>query len=372
MRTGCVAWVSPDRFPWWPAYVCDPSKVDPAMHNLKSTRARKNIVTQALENHALSIVYYFGTHDFGLLKSANLREWGGPDHAKMLGMHPSSTNTELWVVTKFSLAKHEAEMYLAQCALGKDVLPYLNVELEEDEPELTVQGNEVIPSNPPDPSTAYGSVGWAITDGFPFLPVRVLDPTLVQTDPSSQDEIESVQRATEAPHIFHLVFVFGRCKLYCVETIHPWGGPRHADFARGFPTNLRNPQHLLMLPTALKDAQRYLENTTPSLPSPQRPAPTAQARLTSPSPRPSPAQDPGQKESVTGAMGWAEEPRGYWVPVFLCDPMQLDHQTIAFSGAGDHLTFEDLEGAQTFPNVFRIAYRFDQQELYVPPTPPLT
>ncbi|KAF0684558.1 Aste57867_23476 [Aphanomyces stellatus] len=111
-----VAWGMLEGYPWWPVYVCDPTKLREKLHLLGSGHKAITKKAKAFPND-YRVVYYFQSHNFGLLKVKQLmRKWNCEDHEKFTSGWPKVhfKKKDNQTAEDLAIALTEAEDFLSQ------------------------------------------------------------------------------------------------------------------------------------------------------------------------------------------------------------------------------------------------------------------
>ncbi|KAF1328235.1 Pescadillo-like protein, partial [Globisporangium splendens] len=140
-----VGWYILEGFPWWPVYICDPTKLRPNLHLLGN--GHKSILRKARDfPKDFGLVYYFGSHDFSLvpLKKGVLKPWNCSDQESFLKGHPKHLVKKKGALEDLQFAIQEAEDYLSTpedirlppCMVPSDLDPTLEPPppIEREEP----------------------------------------------------------------------------------------------------------------------------------------------------------------------------------------------------------------------------------------------
>ncbi|KAH9099968.1 hypothetical protein Ae201684P_018974 [Aphanomyces euteiches] len=110
-----VAWAKALDGPWLPVFVCDPTILSPDVQNLGRINDRALQIAMAYPNY-FSVLYYFGTGHFGILKSTGKsKEWRCPDHESFVSRQDLLSDEQ-----RHSLANAVKYMFLA----SKFDIPY--------------------------------------------------------------------------------------------------------------------------------------------------------------------------------------------------------------------------------------------------------
>ncbi|KAH9140169.1 hypothetical protein AeRB84_015552 [Aphanomyces euteiches] len=368
-----LVWAFTKGYPWWPAYVCDPFSLKNEMPHLDQgvvallAKARRS----KWSHH---VVYYFGTHNLqvlplsivftiascsGIHPESQMKSWGGRDHSTFVGIYPPSASLEMKYVLLFTLALSEVEDYLANDP-NSQLPPYLDVPSEDtsgspaQSPPRSQRSGSSEPSRTqfPPSSVPFESLGWAQPSGFPWLPVYVFDPT--KLNPSlhyfGDTHAEDLKFALANPRKNRLVYYFGRRTIGLQENnnIRPWRGPKHSKYERGYPKDLRNANVLVALVKGLREAKEFMLDALVAL----RTLPSITTEDLAP-------EDPTRVPHET--LAWAKSRSKPWMPVFVCNPWQLDRESHSLG----EISIQTLDLVKASPYVFRVVYYFGQRKLGV-------
>ncbi|KAH9116835.1 hypothetical protein AeMF1_009238, partial [Aphanomyces euteiches] len=219
-----IAWGLLEGFPWMPVYVLDPFKLKTDLHLLGSGHQGTLRKAQQYPDR-YRIVYYFGTHNFGLHihPSTTLRPWNCEEHPSFVDGYPKASCRGKKVVEDLIDGVKEAECFAAADPNTR-LLPYM------------VPSDTNFSLKPPTPlHVPYNSLGWAISDGYPWMPVYVFDP--FQLQPKLQilgsGHRELLRRARAAPDETRIVYYFGSHSFGLHKTdgtLKPWDCPEHDQY----------------------------------------------------------------------------------------------------------------------------------------------
>ncbi|KAF0698712.1 Aste57867_10666 [Aphanomyces stellatus] len=385
-----VAWGHLKGYPWWPVFVINPYKLRPDLHHLGSEH--QGILAQAKDApNKYRIVYYFGSHDFGLHTSAQLKAWGGKDHPMYMAGHPSSSCIEMLVVQLFSHAIREVEDFLITDARER-TLPYMipsDLDLSLDPPGAVVidlvesddddgdddkawkmvTADSLRSSNPlPPPRAAppplvqvhnpsdvpFNSLAWVRPRGYPWWPVYVCDPSRLRDDLHhlGNAHVNMLLRAKKEPDGHCLVYYFGRYVFGLLTTkLKPWHCADHHEFAEGSPPSKfdQRPELVEEFATAMVEAKACFatDRKRPTLPF------LVESDLNKLLPAPSKAV------LAPKSLAWAHKDGHAWLPAYVLDPNTL-RASLQHLGSS-HAT--DRDEAARHPQHFQLVYLFGLHEI---------
>ncbi|ETW05073.1 hypothetical protein, variant 1 [Aphanomyces invadans] len=334
-----LAWARPQGLPWWPVYVCDPSQLREDLHHLG--RNHVPLLTRARnEPHENCLVYYFGRYMFGLLKT-KVKPWNCSEHSVYENGHPKETfHKRVELVDEFAIALAEAKACFPSNGRSGPTIPYL--EASDLKKSLPAPPTLVVPAL---------SLGWTSKDGFPWLPVYVLDPSTVNPvlNHLGNKHAQGLQDALANPDELRLVYIFGCHEIISrpIGAVKPWQGAQHANFVRGFPKSVKNAAALDTLAKALEEAKNFIKASKDSRRLPfmnkediqfrRQDGPSAsKAARTSVNPKAAP-QTPSKKgiggsptqakkkktaqarSKYAGSLSWIKPINQPWWPVYVCD-----------------------------------------------------
>ncbi|KAH9099926.1 hypothetical protein Ae201684P_018932 [Aphanomyces euteiches] len=351
-----LAWVRPRGYPWWPVYVCDPDLLRPDLHHLGSNHV--NILTRAKkEPDEHRLVYYLGRYVFGLL-ATKLKPWDCVDREIYADGCPNSMfDNRPDLREEFAAAMAEAN----ECFTGKDGNPKLPF-LEPWDLNKKLQA-------PPKPVVPYNSLGWGYKEGYPWLPIFVLDPQTVRPNlrQLGDKHADDLRQATLRPNSYRLVYVFGLHEIVLRPNnmVKPWHGPDHRTFVKGSPKNLKNEILFVTLAKALQEVKDYVnaDESTRLLPlldiGDIGPAAATSNHLYYQCGRmhhddvkmPLSMMETSLLDSV-GCLAWFKPPDQPWWPVYVCDPDAL-RDNLHILGGG-HLV--QLLRVKNSPRELRLIY----------------
>ncbi|ETW04935.1 hypothetical protein, variant 1 [Aphanomyces invadans] len=272
-----IVWAYVKGFPWVPAYVLNPFKLRTDLHLLGKDHAPtlKNAKQKPRDN---LIIYYFGTHNFGLITkpSIALRPWHCDERSKFLKGFPKASCR--------SKAKEELVDAIeeAKCFEAADkstrLLPYM-VPSDTDPSRSPPQVQPV----------AVDSLAWAISQGYPWMPVYVCDPYKLRSNLHflGNDHYDDLMEARLSPNS-RLVYYFGShcfCLYKMNGSLKPWDCPEQNLFRKGQSESILyiKPSILAEFNEAMKEVEEFLSmdvenrvlpemhssDMNPLLPSPQ-------------------------------------------------------------------------------------------------------
>ncbi|KAG9410578.1 hypothetical protein AC1031_018610 [Aphanomyces cochlioides] len=213
-----LAWAFLKGYPWLPVYVLDPLRVKRSLHLLGNRH--EAILKRAQQNPIkYCFVYYFGTHNFGLHTNPlqSVKPWKCAEHATFLKGYPKSSCKGKSVVNELLEAICEAEKF--ECVpKASRILPYMVP--SDTNPEL-------IP--PPILPVPVHALGWALSQGYPWMPIFVCDPhrlrsSLFNLGNKHRFDLEKAKLSPTS----RLVFYFGSHTFGLRKTdgtIKPWDCP---------------------------------------------------------------------------------------------------------------------------------------------------
>ncbi|ETW04941.1 hypothetical protein, variant [Aphanomyces invadans] len=440
MPYDCVAWAYLSGFPWLPVYVIDPFRLQHHLENLGNRHAK--VLDEArLHADTYRIVYYFGSHNFGLHKTPHLtmRKWGSPEHDSMCVPNPhKSKRSSFRSQVKKALA--EAEVFLASSErirvlpkmVASDMLRLAEADRLRAEAAST-KALQDVPDNVPTRSTAqtsvrkkaptspskrrsaptkstpsqlptptkgrvsntplptiesegdsdsshfeklllkqdkklaamekkkknrpnfdlvpFNSLAWALLEGYPWLPVYVLDPFELQPELHllGNGHGASLRKARKFPDRYRIVYYFSShnfgLHLHPETTLRSWNCPEHATFVTGFPkSSCRGKKVLMDLIDGVKEAEcfaasnprtRCLPYMVPSDTDPALPPPSAQF-------------------VSFNSLAWAITEGYPWMPVYVFNPFQLRFKLLNLGSGHRDL----LRRARASPEECRIVFYF--------------
>ncbi|KAH9116841.1 hypothetical protein AeMF1_009244 [Aphanomyces euteiches] len=244
-----VAWGHLGGFPWLPVYVIDPYKIRPNLKYLGN--GHQKILEQAkLDTNNLRLVYYFGSHNFGLhtQPAKTMQPWNCSDHEKFKQGYPISCKKHKGKLAELALAIEEAEEFLNANKRTR-LLPYM------DSTDMDLHR----------PNT----LAWGYLKGFPWLPVFILDPFKLKENlhKLGSGHMEILVKARENPLDNKLVYYFASHDfgLHTTpnETLMEWNCEDKPKFLDMFPQH-RDPSRQKILKSifnkALREAQKFLSS----------------------------------------------------------------------------------------------------------------
>ncbi|KAF0701217.1 Aste57867_8291 [Aphanomyces stellatus] len=369
-----VMWAKSNNGPFWPVYLCDPSKVRSNLHFLGNHhapilyRARKNL-------QALRLVYFFGKHNFGLYKSNDhFKEWNCPEQQEYTQGENSGLRDES-LFEEFSLAIMEAEEYLAADEI-KRVLPRMtttdmrdsNSSIVEISPASSLKygkdtatdspPREVIPPSPEGAiiHVPYDCVAWARSRNYPWWPVYVCDPQKLRSSLHILGDGHKnllVQAKNDQTNL-RLVFYFGLHKFGILKVnvrirqINPWKCSEHELFLQGFPAgSLHGQSSIDCFVQAIQEATAYasshestrllprmiLSDMNQHLEPPPQPLVAVQKNngdeidLGEVSQQISSVSNKKRRKIIAeipvDTIAWSKSNSNPWWPVYVCDPFKL-------------------------------------------------
>ncbi|CAK4433327.1 unnamed protein product [Aphanomyces euteiches] len=161
---------------------------------------------------------------------------------------------------------------------------------------------------------------------------------------------EDLKFALANPRKNRLVYYFGRRTIGLQENnnIRPWRGPKHSKYERGYPKDLRNANVLVALVKGLREAKEFMLDALVAL----RTLPSITTEDLAP-------EDPTRVPHET--LAWAKSRSKPWMPVFVCNPWQLDRESHSLG----EISIQTLDLVKASPYVFRVVYYFGQRKLGV-------
>ncbi|CAK4111368.1 unnamed protein product [Aphanomyces euteiches] len=83
-----IVWAKSGEALWLPVFLCDPSLLNPSRHDLGRINERAIEIAKENPEH-YRIVYYFGSRNFGILKSEGIVKWWNcPEHEQFTQGRP--------------------------------------------------------------------------------------------------------------------------------------------------------------------------------------------------------------------------------------------------------------------------------------------
>ncbi|KAF0698716.1 Aste57867_10670 [Aphanomyces stellatus] len=249
-----VVWAQRKNYPWWPAYVCDPTRLAADLAFLGDAH-RLDLGIAKGNQDVFKLVYYFGSHTFGRHPATKpcLKPWHGPDHDVLAQGHPQLANGAYnGLLHEFNFAKEEVEAFLNDVSLTR-LLPYM-VPSDMDATET--------------PPTAFrlalplGKTVWVLCPGYPWLPAFVFDPQSTDYERLPGCVHRAMHHATRrSPKPAWLVYCFGK-HAFLVQTtrgtIKLWHGDDHDMLVQGYAeAPLLRQQAWAVHTTALKEVDEY-------------------------------------------------------------------------------------------------------------------
>ncbi|ETV86762.1 hypothetical protein, variant 2 [Aphanomyces astaci] len=428
-----VAWAYLSGFPWLPVYVFDPFRLKPELEHLGSRHAE---VLKEAQQHAdtYRIVYYFGSHNFGLHKTPNvtLRHWGCAEHDTMCLPTPSkakrssfrsqvkkalaeadtylASSERIRLLPKFtasdmyslasadrlrvSVAKTQAQRAHREVPRGSRPppsskaarpkppsptkaraitttkpstatkstasrgAPPIKHDVDSDDSEtfekLLIKHDKALKSKAAKPSVdliPYNCLAWALLEGYPWLPVFVLDPFTLQADLHllGSGHGASLRKAKKHPDRYRIVYYFCSHNFglhtHPATTLRPWNCHEHASFLTGFPKrSCRGKKILEDLVDGVREADCFAAAAPDTRLLPYMVPSDTNPTLAPPSPQFVPYN----------SLAWAITEGFPWMPVYVFDPFQL-RSKLTHLGSGHR---DLLRRARAAPETTRLVFYF--------------
>ncbi|KAF0701220.1 Aste57867_8294 [Aphanomyces stellatus] len=255
MHVSCetLGWAYLKGFPWLPVYVLNPFKLRSQLHLLGDGHHTTLMKAQQKPNQFI-IVYYFGTHNFGLhTNPANsIKHWNCNEHSAFLEGFPKEFCKDKAILDELHYAIMEAKCF-DEADKSTRLLPYM------------VPSDMDMSLIPPIMQTVQThSLGWAVSQGYPWMPIFVCDPFRLRPNLRylGNDHRFILEKAKTTPnHV--LVYYFGshHFGLHKLDSsIKPWDCPEIELYKAGQSDSLLfiKPDILDQFKVAMSEVNAYL------------------------------------------------------------------------------------------------------------------
>ncbi|KAF0744547.1 hypothetical protein Ae201684_001021 [Aphanomyces euteiches] len=247
-----VAWAKSEDNPWWPVYICDPSKLRTELHLLGSGHRR--MLRKANERPTERyLAFYFGLYLFRLHAHDDntLRPWECIGHAEFVHGLPKIKRGP--VQDSFRTALREARTYLASDEttrlpprmVASDLDPSMSppalkssvvaattgttevIDIDSDENEEAINNSSVVQVTADD--LKYDSLAWLYVVGKTWWPAYICDPKILQSHSRvsnsrtkvvrlAKEFTTEIQIAQSSSDTHRLLYLFGTHTLHLHDT----------------------------------------------------------------------------------------------------------------------------------------------------------